>query len=181
MDKPLLTDYNGDGFLDMLLGNKAGNIMLYTQTGRDAVTFTAIGNLTADGTAATVINMGNTGTNASNLNGYAAPAITDIDGDGLLDLFVGNGSGSLYRYEQAQSSTVPTLTAPLPVVLTAFVGQATSAGNRLNWTTALPSNSKLPLWVQISQRLPATRTTACAAKLLTPSAPKLKPASWPAG
>ena len=136
VDKPLLTDYNGDGFLDMLLGNRAGNIMLYTQTGRDAVTFTSVGNLTTGGTAATVINMGNTGTNPSNKDGFAAPAITDIDGDGLLDLFVGNGSGSLYRYEQAQSSTVPTLTAPLPVVLTAFVGQATSAGNRLSWTTA---------------------------------------------
>ena len=141
VDKPLLTDYNGDGTLDMLLGNQAGNIMLYTQSGRDAVTFTAIGNLSTAGTAATVINMGNTGTNPSNLNGFAAPAITDIDGDGLLDLFVGNGTGSIYRFEQTQSATVPTLTAPLPVVLTAFGGQATSAGNQLTWSTAQEINS----------------------------------------
>jgi hypothetical protein len=136
VDKPLVTDYNGDGYLDMLLGNKAGNIMLYTQSAKDAATFTAVGNLSTAGTAATVINMGNTGTNSSTMAGYAAPAITDVDGDGLLDLFVGNGNGTLYRYEQAQSSTVPTLTAPLPVVLTAFAGQATSVGNQLNWATA---------------------------------------------
>jgi hypothetical protein len=136
VDKPLITDYNGDGYLDMLLGNRAGNIMLYTQSARDAATFTAVGNLSTAGTAATVINMGNSGTNASSLNGYAAPAITDIDGDGLLDLFVGNGTGSLYRYEQTQSAAIPTLTAPLPVVLTAFTGQATSAGNQLSWATA---------------------------------------------
>jgi hypothetical protein len=141
VDKPLLTDYNGDGYLDMLLGNKAGNIMLYTQSAKDAATFTVVGNLSTAGTAATVINMGNSGTNPSNMGGYAAPAITDIDGDGLLDLFVGNGNGSLYRYEQTQSATVPTLTAPLPVVLTSFTGQATSAGNQLNWATALEIKS----------------------------------------
>ncbi|MBO2010704.1 T9SS type A sorting domain-containing protein [Hymenobacter negativus] len=136
VDKPLLTDYNGDGYLDMLLGNKAGNIMLYTQSGRDAATFTAVGNLSTAGTAATVINMGSSGTNPSSMGGYAAPAITDIDGDGLLDLYVGNGNGSIYRYEQTQSASVPTLTAPLPVVLTSFTGQATSAGNQLSWATA---------------------------------------------
>jgi len=136
VDKPLLTDYNGDGTLDMLLGNLAGNIMLYTQSARNAVTFTAIGNLTTAGTSASVINMGNSGTNPSNMGGYAAPAITDIDGDGLLDLFVGNGTGSIYRYEQTQSAAVPSLSTPLPVVLTAFTGQATSAGNQLNWATA---------------------------------------------
>jgi hypothetical protein len=136
VDKPLITDYNGDGYLDMLLGNRAGNIMLYTQSARDAATFTAVGNLTTAGTSATVINMGNSGTNASNMGGYAAPAITDIDGDGLLDLFIGNGSGSLYRYEQTQSAAVPTLSAPLPVVLTSFTGQAGSAGSQLSWATA---------------------------------------------
>lgn len=139
VDKALLTDYNGDGYLDMLLGNKAGNIVLYTQSAANSVTFTSLGTLTSDGTNA--ISMSGAG-------GYAAPAITDINGDGLLDLFVGNGNGSVYRYQQARSATAPTLIdaalaspTPLPVVLTAFTGQTTTAGNVLRWNTASEANN----------------------------------------
>ncbi|MDO7849403.1 FG-GAP-like repeat-containing protein [Hymenobacter sp. M29] len=141
VSKPLITDYDGDGKLDMLVGNYTGNVQFYTQTAANALTFNFVRNLSTDGTSATVINMGNSGTNPSSKDGYAAPAVTDYDGDGLLDLFVGNGVGTVYRYEQAQSATLPTLTAPLPVVLTAFAGQATSAGNQLKWSTAQETNS----------------------------------------
>jgi len=139
VDKPLLTDYDGDGYLDMLLGNKAGNIVLYTQAAANSATFRKVGNLTTNGTTAISL---------SNVNGYAAPAITDIDGDGLLDLFVGNANGAVQRYEQTQSATQPTLAqnaianpSPLPVVLTSFAGQASSAGNVLRWATASETNS----------------------------------------
>jgi len=136
VDKPLLTDYDGDGYLDMLLGNKAGSIVLYTQSTANSVAFKRIGNLTTNGTTAIA------------MSGYAAPSITDIDGNGLLDLFVGNASGTIFRFEQAQSATQPTLASgaltspsPLPVVLTAFTGQATSTGNILRWTTASETSS----------------------------------------
>jgi hypothetical protein len=139
VDKPLLTDYDGDGYLDMLLGNKAGNIVLYTQSAANSATFRKVGNLTTNGS--TAISLGSIG-------GYAAPAITDIDGDGLLDLFVGNASGTVQRYEQVQSATQPTLASgavnnpsPLPVVLTSFTGQASSTANVLRWTTASEANS----------------------------------------
>ncbi|GAB2847012.1 FG-GAP-like repeat-containing protein [Hymenobacter ruber] len=141
VSKPLITDYDGDGKLDMLVGNYAGNVQLYTQTSVNALTFTFVQNLSTAGTAATIINMGNSGTNFSNSGGYAAPAVTDYDGDGLLDLFIGNGNGTVYRYEQNTSAIAPSITAPLPVVLSAFGGQATSAGNRLSWTTAQELNS----------------------------------------
>jgi hypothetical protein len=136
VDKPLLTDYDGDGYLDMLLGNQAGNIALYTQSTANSTVFRKINNLTTNGTS--VINVG----------GYAAPSITDIDGNGLLDLFVGNANGTIYRFEQTQSATQPTLLdgalsspAPLPVVLTAFTGQTSAAGNVLRWTTASETSS----------------------------------------
>ena len=136
VSKPLITDYDGDGKLDMLVGNVAGNVQLYTQTAVNALTFSFVQNLSTAGTAASIINMSNSGTNPSNSGGYAAPAVTDYDGDGLLDLFIGNGNGTVFRYEQTASAIAPTITAPLPVVLSAFSGQATSAGNRLSWTTA---------------------------------------------
>jgi hypothetical protein len=136
VDKPLLTDYDGDGYLDMLLGNLDGNIVLYTQSNANSAIFRRVGNLTTNGS--TIIDVG----------GYAAPAITDIDGDGLLDLFVGNASGTIYRFEQTQSAVSPTLVAgaltspaPLPVVLTSFTGQAGSITNILRWTTATETNS----------------------------------------
>ena len=141
VSKPLVTDYDGDGKLDMLVGNVAGNIQLYTQTSANAATFSLVdmgtgSKLSTDGTAANVIDMRRTTAPATNFGGYAAPAITDIDGDGVLDLFLGNGNGTMLRYEQKQSGTSPAISAPLPVVLTAFAGQATAAGNRLAWSTA---------------------------------------------
>ena len=135
VDKPLLTDYDGDGYLDMLLGNQAGNIILYTQNTANSATFRKIDFLKS-------------GTTAISVGTYAAPSITDIDGNGLLDLFVGNANGTIYRFEQTQSAKQPTLLegalaspAPLPVVLTSFTGQATSTGNTLRWTTASETNS----------------------------------------
>ena len=136
VSKPLITDYDGDGKLDMLVGNVTGNVQFYTQTTSNALTFSFVQNLSTAGTAASIINMGNSGTNLSNSGGYAAPAVTDYDGDGLLDLFLGNGNGTVYRYEQAASATSPILSYPLPVVLSAFAGQATATGNRLSWATA---------------------------------------------
>jgi hypothetical protein len=139
VDKPLLTDYDGDGYLDMLLGNRTGNIVLYTQSTANSATFKRVGNLTTNGS--TALSM-------SGVGGYAAPAITDIDGDDLLDLFVGNGSGTVQRFEQTQSAKQPTLLdgalanpAPLPVVLTSFTGQSSAAANVLRWATASEANS----------------------------------------
>ncbi|TPG67517.1 FG-GAP repeat domain-containing protein [Hymenobacter nivis] len=139
VDKPLLTDYNGDGYLDMLLGNQAGTIVLYTQSAANSAVFRPLNTLTTDGTTAI---------STATLNGYAAPAITDIDGDGLLDLYVGNANGTVLRYEQTQSAAAPALAAgalttpaPLPVTLTAFTGQAAARANVLHWATASEKNS----------------------------------------
>ncbi|WBA40119.1 FG-GAP-like repeat-containing protein [Hymenobacter canadensis] len=137
VSKAQVLDVDGDGLLDLLVGNAAGNLIQYTQSAVGAVTFVRP---TTNSFSAIVLGA----------TQYAAPVIADIDGDGLLDMMLGNNavatnvSGStntagtnVLRYEQTNNST-PT---PLPVVLKAFSGQATSDGSVLRWSTAQELNS----------------------------------------
>ncbi len=133
--KPLIFDMDGNGLLDMVMGTQLGAIIRYEQSARYSLTFTSKGNLTTDGT--TAINMGTT---SNNEGGFAAPIITDINNDGRLDMLIGDANGSIYLYTQAQQAALTA--SPLPVVLTAFTGQATSAGNQLSWATATEQNSR---------------------------------------
>lgn len=106
VDKPLLTDYNGDGYLDMLLGNKAGTagtIALYTQSAANSAAFTSLGTLTTDGSTAI---------STASSNGHAAPAI--IDGNGLLDPYVGNANGTCSATSKRSWLPCPLRSRPLP-------------------------------------------------------------------
>jgi uncharacterized protein (DUF2141 family) len=91
-----MTDLDSDGLLDMLVGRSSGVPQRFEQAAPGANSFTPLGNLTTNGT------------DAISAGSYAKPAITDIDGDGLLDLLLGNLAGTILRYEQVP---VPTLTA----------------------------------------------------------------------
>ena len=95
---PAVTDVDGDGLLDLLVGNNNGNgtVTRFEQTTVNGGVFASVGELTTNG--------------STSLNGLynAFPAVTDVDGDGLLDLLVGNSNGNVRRFEQAP---VPTLTA----------------------------------------------------------------------
>jgi len=121
VSKAQVLDIDGDGLLDMLVGNAAGQVLQYKQSAVDAVTFDQVGTGSFNGIA-----LGN--------GQYAAPLMADVDGDGLLDLLLGNynlSTGDVQHYEQNVST--PT---PLPVVLSAFTGQTTTSGAQLRWTTA---------------------------------------------
>jgi uncharacterized protein (DUF2141 family) len=120
---PTVTDVDGDGLLDLLVGSFDGNVTRFEQTTANGSVFALVGSLTTDGPS------------ALNVHYDAAPAVTDVDGDGLLDLLVGDIDGNVRRFEQVAA-------APLPVELTAFTATPTGpVAVRLAWTTASEKNS----------------------------------------
>ena len=90
--QPFFYDGNGDGLMDMFVGNSSGNVYLYPNTGTAAApTWGARSFLTADG--ATI-----------DVGSYAAPIFFDYDGDGVSELIIGNSTGIVRRYENRTNS-----------------------------------------------------------------------------
>ncbi|WP_320073242.1 FG-GAP-like repeat-containing protein [Nostoc sp. MG11] len=92
---PTLADIDGDGDLDAFVGNDSGNTFFFRNTGTTtAPTFTQETN-----------NFGLTA------RFDAAPTFADIDGDGDLDAFVGNGyDGNTFFFRNTGTTTAPTFT-----------------------------------------------------------------------
>jgi len=90
-------DMDGDSLLDMIVGESTGIMYHYKQDSIHALTFTEINNRFLD----------------LDVGWYAAPEFTDIDGDSLLDLIIGDYNGKLRYYEQdsvhAQTFSLVTL------------------------------------------------------------------------
>ena len=91
---PVVTDLNQDGVLDLVVGNGNGTLTLYPQAAAKAVTFGTGTLLTASTTAAP------TTFNTIDVSSYAKPTFADIDGNGLMDMLVGENYGTVKRYEQ---------------------------------------------------------------------------------
>ncbi|MCA9124985.1 MAG: carboxypeptidase regulatory-like domain-containing protein [Planctomycetales bacterium] len=91
-----MADWNADGRLDLIVGAFDGQIRVFLNEGSPEspdyrnpwIVQDAMGNLSTPGGAASV-------------------AVADLDGDGRLDLVLGNSVGSLYLYRNVGSSEVP--------------------------------------------------------------------------
>ncbi|MGF1989696.1 MAG: FG-GAP-like repeat-containing protein, partial [Nostoc sp. ZfuVER08] len=86
-------DIDGDGDLDVFLGNSAGDIIFFRNTGSAAAPSFA---------AATTNPFG-----LSKVGNLATPSLVDIDGDGDLDAFVGEASGNTRFFRNTGSASNP--------------------------------------------------------------------------
>jgi len=81
---PVFIDLDGNTLLDMLVGAFNGKLYHYEQEAYGSLNFTLISDKFND----------------IALEHEAAPAIMDLNADGLLDLIIGHGDGTLYYYVQ---------------------------------------------------------------------------------
>lgn len=91
--RPSFADIDDDGDLDLFIGHGAGNFYFFLNTG----------SATAPAFPAFVINP----FNLADVGTDSAPALADIDGDGDLDFFSGEGLGALVSFENVGSAAVP--------------------------------------------------------------------------
>ncbi len=85
---PTFTDIDGDGLLDLFVGDYGGKIVRREQSAVNSLTFNAV----------------TTSFNSIDVGFYSSPTFTDLNGDGILDMIIGNGDGEIWYYKQTTNN-----------------------------------------------------------------------------
>ncbi|MCO5171671.1 MAG: VCBS repeat-containing protein [Planctomycetes bacterium] len=108
-------DWDRDGRLDLLIGTIEGHVFLLPGAPGDEPRFGPAQPLAA------------AGAKIKAPGGDAGPCVADWDGDGVLDLLVGCGDGSVQLYRGEGAEGAPRLAAPRALVPAARDGRGTRA------------------------------------------------------
>jgi Secretion system C-terminal sorting domain/FG-GAP-like repeat len=117
--RPAFADIDNDGDYDLFIGRSSGNVDFYENTGDR---FNPVWTLN------------NQLTSSVKVKQFAHPGFADLDGDGRIDLIVGEYDGNFTFYKN--------LFAIVPVELTRFTALSLQSGVSLSWSTATETNNR---------------------------------------
>jgi len=96
---PTLTDLDGDGDIDMLVGSSTGNYFYYRNDG--------------SATAPNFVLQGQNPFGLIDAGTFAAPQFVDFDNDGDMDIFSGRGGTEVWYFENTGTAQAPAFATPV--------------------------------------------------------------------